>query len=110
LRPLPVCLLTLLIPATAELQSGRRSRAAAEFCATDSLDNLTYRVKGVDSGSQKGHLELLLDAVPARGECTHRVVVPGALFESQSLAACACALQPLRSALCALCLRLCACW
>jgi hypothetical protein len=41
LRPLPVCLLTLLIPATAELQSGRRSRAAAEFCATDSLDNLT---------------------------------------------------------------------
>jgi hypothetical protein len=48
LRPLPVCLLTLLIPATAELQSGRRSRAAAEFCATctDSLDNLTVRVKG----------------------------------------------------------------
>jgi hypothetical protein len=28
-------------------RSGRRSRAAAEFCGTDSLDNLTVRVKGV---------------------------------------------------------------
>jgi hypothetical protein len=45
-------------------------------------------IRELDSGSQKGHLELLLDAVPAGtavGECTHRVVVPGALFESQSL-------------------------
>jgi hypothetical protein len=45
----------------------------------------------IDSGSQKGHLELLLDAYirlqlySPYQQAPHRVVVPGALFESQSL-------------------------
>jgi hypothetical protein len=51
LRPLPVCLLILLIPAAAALQSGRRSRAAAEFCTPCSLDRITDRVKGYMCGS-----------------------------------------------------------
>eukprot|EP01047_Picozoa_sp_COSAG01_P033714 COSAG01_NODE_2493_length_7581_cov_126.097167_4_plen_148_part_01 len=47
LRPLPVCLLILLIPAAAALQSGRRSRAAAEFCTPYcSLDRITVNKYG----------------------------------------------------------------
>jgi hypothetical protein len=56
---------------------------------THTHTHVSYYTSIVDSGSQKGHLELLLDAyirLQLYQQAPHRVVVPGALFESQSLA------------------------
>jgi hypothetical protein len=47
LRPLPVFLLIPAEPAAAALKSGRKSRAAAEFCTPCSLIHPTYNVKGL---------------------------------------------------------------